>query len=142
MPSIAVFEPKHIDMAISLWRTTEHIGLSSADEPAALAVFLDRNPGFSFVGLELDVVVGAALCGHDGRRGYLHHLAVVEGHRRGGLGRRLLESCLDRLRVAGIGKCHAFVFYRNPFGDRFWRPLGWQRRNDILVYSRQVPGSA
>jgi ribosomal protein S18 acetylase RimI-like enzyme len=140
LSSIIPFEPEHIPEALSLWRATEHIGLSGADEPEALVRFLDRNPGLSFVAVDTGRLAGTVLCGHDGRRGYIYHLVVSESRRRSGLGRRLLERCLDSLHIAGIGKCHAFVFHRNPFAERFWRPTGWELRDDLLVYSRQVEG--
>ncbi len=135
MPAIQLFEDDHIDRALDLWRETEHIGLSSADEPQHLRAFLSRNRGYSFVVLEEGRLVGACLCGHDGRRGYIHHLAVAESHRRGRLGTLLLGRCLDALREAGIQKCQAFVFHASPYGELFWERIGWERRDDLLVYS-------
>lgn len=64
------------DEAWALWKRTEGIGLSQADEPRNIASFLARNPGLSFVAEEEGKIVGAVLCGSDGRRGFLHHLAV------------------------------------------------------------------
>lgn len=140
MHSVEPFREEHIDPALALWRRTEHVGVSVGDEPASIARFLARNAGLSFVALDPGRVIGAVLCGHDGRRGYLYHLAVEEGHRRKGVGGALLASCLDALRGAGIGKCHAFVFHENPFGERFWRRRGWESREDLLIYSR-YPGN-
>ena len=70
-----------------------------------------------------------------GVAGYVHHLAVAESHRRGRLGIQLLGSCLEALREAGIPKCHAFVFHASPYGKLFWEPAGWERRDDLLIYS-------
>ena len=59
----------------SLWERTEGMGLNESDTPEAIAMFLERNPGLSLVIDSPDgEIVGAVLCGHDGRRGYLHHL--------------------------------------------------------------------
>lgn len=138
MPSIETFTAQHIPQALDLWRSTEHIGLSDADEPAALAAFLDRNAGFSFVVLDASHLLGTVLCGHDGRRGYIHHLAVIDDHRRSRLGARLVDACLDRLQRAGIAKCHAFVFLQNPYGELFWGRRGWERRDDLYVYSKRT----
>jgi ribosomal protein S18 acetylase RimI-like enzyme len=137
--SIEVFREEHIPGALGLWSATEFIGLSSADEPEALVRYLRRNPGFSFVALDgAGGVAGAVLCGHDGRRGFIHHLAVAPARRQSGVGSRLLERCLQALREAQIVKCHAFVFQDNPFGELFWQPAGWQRRDELLVYSRSI----
>ena len=138
MISITQFTTEHIPAAIALWGSTDHIGLSSADEPAALTRYLERNPGFSFVALDSGRVIGAALCGHDGRRGFIHHLAVADSHRKSGLGRQLLNRCLIKLQEASIFKCHAFVFQDNPYTELFWEPVGWQRREELLIFSKFI----
>ena len=134
-PTVRPFAEAHIDRARDLWQATEHMCLSSADSPRDLRAFLRRNPGCSFVALDEGRLVGTCLCGHDGRRGHLYHLAVSRSHRPSGLGTRLVESCLNALREAGIGKCHAFVTRASPYGRLFWEPLGWHRRDDLFVHS-------
>ena len=134
-PTVRPFEPAHIDPARDLWRETEHMCLGSADGPEDLRAFLRRNPGCSFVALEEGRLVGTCLGGHDGRRGHLYHLAVAPMHRRSGLGTRLVARCLNALREAGIGKCHAFVTRESPYGQLFWEPAGWDRRDDMYVCS-------
>jgi len=143
MPSISVFDTEHIQPALELWQGSEHIGLNAKDDnPISMAAFLHRNPGLSFVALEANRLVGAALCGHDGRRGYIYHLAVDASHRRSNLGSSLLNQCLDGLRSLGITKCHAFVFRNNPYAELFWQPQGWERRDDLLVFSRFLSSDA
>lgn len=139
MSEILPFTEEHIGEALALWRAEEHIGLSDADEPAELLDFLLRNPGTSFVAFEDGELVGACLCGHDGRRGYVHHLAVAAGHRRTHIGARLLQACLDSLQQAGIQKCHAFVFSDNPYTELFWTGTGWTRRAELVVFSKDLP---
>lgn len=128
----------HYDDVIALWQQSENIGLSSADRREKIKTYLDRNPGMSFVVKEDGVVVGAALCGHDGRRGYLHHLAVAVPHRKKGIGRELADRCIESLRNEGIEKCHLFVFCSNKDGKTFWEKIGWAPRTDIQVASRQL----
>jgi N-acetylglutamate synthase len=123
---------------IALWKKSENIGLSSADQREKIKAYLDRNPGMSFVAKDNGVIVGAALCGHDGRRGYLHHLAVAESHQKKGTGRKLTEKCLESLGNAGIKKCHLFVFHRNKEGKASWEKIGWTPRTDIQVVSREL----
>ncbi len=124
------------DAVIALWRATEGIGLSAADERGAIAAFLARNPGLSRVALRGDTLVAAVMSGHDGRRGFLHHLAVVPSERGRGLGRRLAEGCLDDLRALGIGKVNIFVYADNAAGQAFWRATGWVGREDLLQMQR------
>jgi ribosomal protein S18 acetylase RimI-like enzyme len=129
-----------IDAALRLWRQTEGIGLSDADRPEPIREFLSRNPGLSHVAISGDKLIGTILCGTDGRRGYIHHLAVAAESRRNGVGRRLLEAALSALQRIDIRKCHAFVFQSNPFGELFWERSGWQRRDDLQVYSKMLSG--
>ena len=121
--------------ARSLWEKTEGMGLSASDERDAILAYLARNPGLSLVAEDADRVVGTLLVGHDGRRGFLNHLAVAESHRRSGLGRRLVDEGLVALKRVGISKCHLFVFEANPEGQAFWEAVGGERRNDFAVFS-------
>ena len=94
------------DEVADLWRNTEGIGLDEhVDAREGIAGYLARHPGLSFVARQEGRIVGAVLCGHDGRRGYLHHLAVAAAWRRKGIGRALVEACLTGLGSVGIPKC-------------------------------------
>ena len=133
---IRAMTPADYDEVVALWRATEGIGLSGADERAAIASYLARNPGLSLVAMRGEVVVGAVLCGHDGRRGYIHHLAVVPAERGRGLGRTLAERCLLGLGALGIGKANIVVYSANAEGQAFWRATRWAGRDDLLVMQR------
>lgn len=126
------------DRAISLWKNTKGMGLSEADSRENIAHFLARNPGFSLVAEKGDEIIGTVLCGHDGRRGFLYHLAVQEEHRLQGVGKQLVTGCLDKLKLAGIAKCHIFVFRENQEGQEFWINTGWQVRSDLNVMSKDI----
>jgi len=135
--TIATFTPADIAEALELWRGSEGLGLAG-DTPEVLAAYLARNPGLSFVARDGGVLVGAVLCGHDGRRGYLHHLAIAPGHRRRGLGAALVARCLAGLAAIGITKCHLFVRGDNEPALRFWRRIGWDERTDLVMMSRMT----
>ncbi|KAA3664690.1 MAG: GNAT family N-acetyltransferase [Chloroflexi bacterium] len=124
--------------AIALWRQSEGVGLSSADEKPAIAKYLARNPGMSFVAFYENQLVGAILCGHDGRRGYIHHLAVHPEFRRSGIGQQLVAHGLSALAEAGIDKCHLFIFHKNESGKAFWESIGYSLRMDIQIMSKLI----
>ena len=130
------FRPADIASVVELWSAAEGIELDASDSPEVLASFLQRNPGLSTVAFVGGSLAGAALCGHDGRRGLLHHLAVAEFARRQGVARAVVDRCLGQLRLAGILKCHALVFRDNRFGELFWTPAGWDLREKVSLYSR------
>lgn len=136
--SIEPFHIERYDQAYALWDRCAGIGLSSADECDKIASYLERNPDMSFIALADGNVVGSILSGHDGRRGYIHHLAVDETYRRQGIGKRLVEECLAALQEAGIQKCHLLIFHENEDGIAFWEANGWTLRRDIMIISRQL----
>jgi len=122
---------------IQFWQGMEGIGLSQSDSYSALSFYMQRNPGLSWVARNRDrELIGAVLCGHDGRRGYLHHLAVAPDWRRKGIGRALVERCLSSLRGLKILKCNVFLFNQNPEGEGFWKAMGWKGREDLVLLQR------
>ncbi len=125
----------HAEVA-ALWERSDGVGLSDSDGPDGIQQFLERNPGMCFVARDGADLVGAVLCGHDGKRGYIHHLAVAQSHRRGGLGSELADRCLDELREAGIAKCHVFVFRSSQDTLDFWRSAGWFERTELILMSK------
>jgi putative acetyltransferase len=127
------FRIEDFDAVIALWRRTEGVGLNESDTRRAITAFLRRNPRLSFVAEQGGRIIGAVLCGHDGRRGYLHHLAVSKRHRRRGIGRRLVNACLAKLRKAGIQKCNIFIFANNAAGMKFWAHTGWSLRTELRL---------
>jgi len=137
--NIRAFDRNDIDTARALWAGMPGVGLSAADEPTALVAFLERNPGLSAVALDDTRIVGTLLCGHDGRRGLLHHLAVDPARRRRGLGRALVNHSLSALQAAGIAKCHLLVFADNIEGQRFWQAVGAEARVELDLYSLPCP---
>jgi putative acetyltransferase len=126
------------DEVVALWRTTEGIGLSGSDEREPIRTYLERNPGMSFVALAGAHIVGAVLAGHDGRRGYFHHLAVRPPWRRHGIGRALVDAPLAPLASAGTPKCNLFLFDRNKAGRAFWEKHGWTARVDLAVMQKPL----
>ena len=127
------FRIEDFDAVIALWQRTEGVGLNESDTRRAITAFLRRNPRLSFVAEQGGRIIGAVLCGHDGRRGYLHHLAVSKRHRRRGIGRLLVNACLAKLRKAGIQKCNIFIFANNAAGMKFWAHTGWSLRTELRL---------
>jgi ribosomal protein S18 acetylase RimI-like enzyme len=124
---------------LGLWRSTPGIGLNDSDSAPAIANFFARNQDLSLVVvLPNGAIVAAVLCGHDGRRGFLYHLAVAEGHRRQGFARLLVTACLERLAKLGIQKCSVHLFDDNPAGRAFWLHNGWSERGDLRVLQKST----
>lgn len=119
--------------ALALWTGMSGLSLFPSDSVEGIDRYLERNPGLSVVCRLDGVMVGAALAGHDGRRGWLHHVAVVPGCRLRGIGRAMVEWCLARLTAQGIGRCHIFVNADNAEAKVFWNHIGWDERPNVHV---------
>ena len=111
--------------AKDFWASMPEVGLDDADSISSMELFLKRNPELSFVARLDGKLIGAVLCGHDGRRGYLHHLATHPDFRSKGIGKRLLNTCLSALDRQGISRCNIFIFSNNEKGKGFWKKVGW-----------------
>jgi ribosomal protein S18 acetylase RimI-like enzyme len=136
--ALAEFTAADYDAAVALWRESEGVGLSSADSRERVQRYLLRNAGLSFVAHADGTLIGAVLCGHDGRRGYLHHLAVRRNWRGLGVGSALATACLAALERESIDKCHIFVYAENQAGQAFWSHLGWKARPDLGIMSKDI----
>ena len=143
---IRVMDATDYPQVIEIWHRVEGVCVGEGDSEAEFQRFLKRNPGLSFVA-EVDEsvgdvgdkqIVGTLLAGHDGRRGYLHHLAVLPGYRHKGIARGLVDQSLQALKSVGIQKCHLFVLKENEQALDFWERLGWQRRDELHMFSKNL----
>ena len=114
------------DAALDLWQRVEGLEIAEGDDKEGVANFLVRNPGLSRVATDGVAIVGVALCGNDGRRGYIYHLAVDPAYQTRGLGKRLMDECLGGLRGAGLKRALILVATENPRGRKFWLRHGWE----------------
>ncbi len=118
----------------ALWRSVPGIQLRAEDEYEPFCRYLERNPGLSLLVEAEGGPIASLLAGHDGRRGYLHHLVVAPAWR--GLASALLAEVLARLAEQGVRKSHVFVLGAAPEALAFWRARGeWLARDDIEVFS-------
>jgi len=126
------------DEAASFWKGIQEVGLDDANSRDMMRTYLERNPGMSFVARHKGEIAGAVLCGHDGRRGYLHHLAVLPAYRKKGIGSALVNRCLTALAAVGIRKCNIFIFADNIEGKAFWQKTGWREYEGIDLMFKYV----
>ncbi len=138
LPADAVIREMTIsdyDAIRALLSSVPGVTLRSADSREKTQRYLERNPGLSFVAVAGARIVGCVMCGHDGRRGYLQHLAADPTLRRRGIGAALVERSLAALERLGIEKAHIDVLADNTEAQQFWVNRGWRRRSDLLRFS-------
>ncbi len=118
-----------------LWVTIQGLGLRSIDDSQeGVARFLKRNPGISAVAEVDGRIVGAILCGHDGRRGCFYHVCVDDNYRRFGIGKGMVVFCMNALKAEQINKVSLIAFTQNDIGNAFWNCIGWEKRDDLNYY--------
>ena len=96
--------------------------------------FLKRNPTTSVVAEQNGRIVGAILCGHDGRTGFFYHVCVASDYRKHGVGHRMVHFAMKALQSEGINKVSLIAFKSNEVGNEFWHNVGWVERSDVNYY--------
>ena len=120
------FSIEDYDAAFQLWQRVEGLEIAEGDDRESVAQFVPRNPGLSRVATDESTIVGVVLCGNDGRRGHIYHLAVDPAYRGLGIGKRLVDECLERLRANGVVRAIILVADNNFGGAEFWKRAGWE----------------
>lgn len=128
MPMISTreFVIDDYDKAVALWSRLKGVEVAEGDSKEEIRAYLLRNPGLSRVAEENGTIVGAVLCGHDGRRGLIYHLAVAPAHHGKGIGKLLVQECVTRLRATGIVRALILVAGDNAGAHSFWLRTGWE----------------
>ena len=118
-----------------LWNSIKGFGIRSVDDSReGVERFLKRNPATSVVAIEDGRVVGAILCGHDGRRGCLYHVCVHKDYRMRGIGKSMVVFAMEALKEEQINKVSLIAFTQNDIGNAFWKEIGWTKREDLNYY--------
>ncbi|MCI8292672.1 MAG: GNAT family N-acetyltransferase [Hespellia sp.] len=132
---IRIMTAEDYDGVYALWTRIRGFGLRSIDDSrGGVERFLRRNPTTSVVAIEDGRIVGAILCGHDGRRGCFYHVCVDEEYRRRGIGKDMVVRAMEALKEEKINKVSLIAFTRNDVGNAFWHTIGWTQRLDLNYY--------
>jgi ribosomal protein S18 acetylase RimI-like enzyme len=114
----------------ALWRACG-IRDRPGDDDASLVAMASRNPGLCIVGCEAGRIVGSAIAGFDGRRGWLYHVATHPAVRRRGIATRLVRKIEDRLRTMGCRKLNLIVWDNDDDAMAFWSGIGYRREKTV-----------
>ncbi len=127
------------DDIYALWTNTESIGLRSLDDSKkGISAFLKRNPSTNFVAIDNNKIVGAILCGHDGRRGYIYHTVVEFDYRNRGIATQLIDFAISALQKENITRVCLNVMESNNNGQQFWTHRGWEKKDFLGFYSKSI----
>jgi ribosomal protein S18 acetylase RimI-like enzyme len=125
--------PEDYDIINDFWRKIDGIELTELEDKQNFEFFLRRNEGMSFLAVDHEELIGTCLGSHNGRRGFLNHLAVAQNHRRKGIGKMLVQKCLEILQAEGIKKIYIFLTKENVEAQSFWEHIGWSQYDQYLM---------
>lgn len=118
-----------------LWSGIKGFGIRTVDDSReGVDKFLKRNPTTSVVAEMDGKIIGAILCGHDGRRGCFYHVCVAKEYRQHGIGKQMAYFAMKALQEEGISKVSLIAFQSNEVGNKFWKKMGWTFRQDLNYY--------
>lgn len=136
---IRVMKKRDWKKCLELWKNIPGMGLNSIDDTKkGIVRFLNRNPKTCFVAEADGTFAGTIIAGHDGRRGYIYHTAVLPQFRRCGIATALLQAATDALKKQGIAKVALLVFSDNESGNAFWEKHGFTKRSDITYRNKVI----
>lgn len=127
------------DAVYSLWKRIQGFALRSVDDSReGVERFLQRNPTTSVVAEKDGKIVGAILCGHDGRQATFYHVCVDKNCRKQGIGTMMVKAALLALKEERISKVMLVAFVTNEVGNAFWQKIGWTPRRDFNSYEFRI----
>ena len=139
MPEIRVMTIADYDDVYGLWLHTPGMGLNTTDDSReGIASYLRRNPTTCFVAFADGKLIGCILAGHDGRRGYIYHTAVLPEYRNQGVARALVNHAMSALEQDGIHKVALVAFERNELGNGFWEKICFTVRDDLVYRNKSI----
>jgi len=117
---------------IALWHACE-LTRPWNDPVKDVARKLTVQPELLLIGEANGTLIGTAMAGYDGHRGWLYYLAIAPEHRRRGHARALVAAACDRLRALGCPKVELMVRESNTRSRDFYGSVGFAREPvDVL----------
>jgi ribosomal protein S18 acetylase RimI-like enzyme len=131
---IEQFNIKDYHAVINIWEKAG-INVGSSDTKEEIEKMLNRNPELFLVGRLNHNLIAVVLGGYDGRRGYVHHLAVHPDYQNKGYGKKLMDELMFRFKKMRVHKIHLFIEKYNRSVINFYKKLGWEKRDDLVMMS-------
>lgn len=124
---VQAMKESDIEQVLKLWNNIFGSSfLESSVTQEELIAYLKKNPEASSVACTEDgKVIGALLCGNDGIRGFIYHIAIYEEYRVNEISKSLLDRSLSKLKEVGIKT--GFIFTQNNSHDMdvTFNSIGW-----------------
>ena len=136
--TIRAFRPADAEAVVRLWR---ECGLTRPwnDPYRDIARKLTVQPELFLVAEDSGAVIGTAMVGFDGHRGWVSYFAVTESARGRGFGRALMEEAERLLVELGCPKLMLMVRHDNASVIELYEHLGYSREQTLVLGKRLIP---
>ena len=134
---IRAYRPSDQAAVIELWRTAGLVRPWN-DPEKDIRRKLQIQPEMFLVGVVDDAIVATVMAGYEGHRGWVNYLAVAPAHRKGGLGRAIMDAAEHLLSKAGCPKINLQVRGENRSAIAFYRELGYEEDDVVSLGKRLV----
>ena len=131
---IEKFSMQFYEEVVELWRKSG-ISVGSTDTKEELERVVRRTPQLFLVGKIDEKIISVVIGGFDGRRGYVHHLAVDPDYQKKGYGKMIMGELMNKFLKLKVHKVHLFLEKYNKEVVEFYRNLGWEIRDDLIMMS-------
>lgn len=133
---IQTLSEAHYDGAIALWH---EVGLTRPwnDPQSELRRAMEADSSTVLALVDGGVLLGTAMVGHDGHRGWVYYLAVVPEAQGRGLGRLLMRACENWVCARNIPKLNLMVRCDNAAVRTFYEKLGYTD-SEVIVLARRL----
>ncbi len=136
MVDIARYENRHFDGARTVWEAVFPNDPPWNRAEAAIPAKVGFQPDLFFVALDEDRVIGTAMAGYDGHRGWLYAVAVLPEFQRRGVATALVEEAEAGLRALGCTKINLQVRSTNAGVSAFYQSIGYEVEERISLGKR------
>lgn len=138
MVALRAFADADEDAVVALW---ERCGLTRPwnDPHRDIARKRTVQPELFLVAEDAGAIVGSAMFGYDGHRGWVNYLAVDEAYRGRGLGRALMAEGERLLTALGCPKLNLQVREGNDAALAFYGAIGYTDDRTVSYGKRLIP---
>ena len=134
--TIESYRSEHFDGVRTLWEEAFPHDPPRNRADVAIPAKLEVQPELLLVAVDGGLVVGTAMAGYDGHRGWLYTVAVRRSHWRAGIGTMLVREAERRLAQLGCAKVNLQVRAENAAVAAFYRGLGYEVEERVSMGKR------
>jgi hypothetical protein len=135
---IRAYRESDEDQVTELWDIVFPSSSTSNNPSKDIDRKLNVQRDLFIVALQDDVLIGTAMGGFDGHRGWVYFVAVHPDYQRQGIASSLMKHTEDELRKIGCSKLNLQVRANNAEVIQFYEKLGYVTEERVSMSKRLV----